>query len=440
MHELAHEFTSKKISPWGGLKFFQQTYERSGVREDLLSAQLPEGGSNAAYKAIDLVEGLMVSAVLGSRRIAHTGMLRTDEVIAGMFGWKDGMGSQSTFSRFFRKFTTEGNDALFTSLMRKWWDRMAIGKVTIDIDSTVCTRYGEQEGATVGYNPQKKGRASHHPLMAFCDELKMTVNGWMRPGNTNDAGDVESFLAQLLLILPAERIGLVRGDSGFYGDPFMSQLESEGVTYIIRGRLTSALLSRIVRIKEWHHNDTVFKDAQYAELRYKAKDWKKGRRAIVVRRPKKDPDGNPVLFDGEDVHKNYDIAVFFTTSELSASKVHALYNQRGESENRIKELKYDYGMDGFAFKDIAATEAVFRFILMAYNIMALFKQKVMTNSKVPHQLATIRFQCIAIGSYLVKTGRNKVMKLSAEGKRRHFLEHFFDQVEILKPPFRFSTA
>ena len=79
------------------------------------------------------------------------------------------------------------------------------------------------------------------------------------------------------------------------------------------------------------------------------------------------------------MHKDYDIAVFFTTSDLSASKVHALYNQRGECENRIKELIRLPLLDGFAFKDIAATEAVFRFILLAYNIMALFKQKVMTN-------------------------------------------------------------
>jgi hypothetical protein len=50
MHELAHEFTSKKVSPWGGLKFFQQTYERSGVREDLLEAALPEGGSNVSVR------------------------------------------------------------------------------------------------------------------------------------------------------------------------------------------------------------------------------------------------------------------------------------------------------------------------------------------------------------------------------------------------------
>lgn len=440
MHELAHEFTSKKISPWGGLKFFQQTYARSGLREDLLAVGLPENTSNNANKAIDLVEGMMVGAVLGSRRTAHTALLRHDEVVQEMFGWKRAMGSQSAFSRYFNRYAIVENDRIFTELMRKWWARMEIGKLTIDFDSSVVTRYGEQEGAKVGYNPGKHGRASHQPLMAFCDELKMVVNGWMRPGDEHPADDVQSFLDQLLLIMPAERIGLLRGDSGFYGDPFMKSLEEENVPYIIRGRLTSALLARIVRIKEWYRDPAVFKDAQYAELRYKAKNWSRARRAIVVRRPKKDRDGHPVLFEGEAMHKDYEIAVYFTTTTLSASKVHALYNQRGECENRIKELKYDYGMDGFCFKSLGATDAAFRYILLAYNLMALFKQKVMTTSKVPHQLSTIRFQCIAVGSYLVKNGRSKVMKLSAEGRRRHFLEHFFDQVEFLKPPFKFLAA
>lgn len=36
-------------------------------------------------------------------------------------------------------------------------------------DSSVLTRYGEQEGAARGYNPSKPGRKSHHPLMAFVD-------------------------------------------------------------------------------------------------------------------------------------------------------------------------------------------------------------------------------------------------------------------------------
>ena len=39
--------------------------------------------------------------------------------------------------------------------------------VTLDLDSTVITRYGQQEGAARGYNPAEHGRVSHHPLMAF---------------------------------------------------------------------------------------------------------------------------------------------------------------------------------------------------------------------------------------------------------------------------------
>jgi len=35
---------------------------------------------------------------------------------------------------------------------------------TLDLDSSVLTRYGDQEGAERGYNPAKPGRNAHHPL------------------------------------------------------------------------------------------------------------------------------------------------------------------------------------------------------------------------------------------------------------------------------------
>ena len=41
---------------------------------------------------------------------------------------------------------------------------------TVDLDSTVFCRYGEQEGSLKGYNPNKPGRRSHHPLVAFLAE------------------------------------------------------------------------------------------------------------------------------------------------------------------------------------------------------------------------------------------------------------------------------
>lgn len=441
MHELAHEFTSRRISPWGGMKFFQQTYERSGMRESLLAAGLPENASNNSHKAIDLVEGFMVGAVLGAKRMAHTAMLRHDEVLSEMFNWEKGMGSQSAFSRYFRKFTVEDSDRVFTGVMRSWWDQLHIQKITLDMDSSILERYGKkQQGAVKGYNPKNPGGVSHRPLMAFCDELKMVVNAWMRPGNASETGDASIFLKHLLKVTPAHRIGLMRCDAGFYSGEFMDTLEDEKVPYMIRGKLTSPLLNRIVRIKEWYSDDSVFQGAQYAEIQYKSTEWRQARRMVVVRRPRREKNPQQLLLGDEVMHKQYEIGVFATSTNLSASKVHKLYNQRGECENRIKELKYDYGIDGFAFKDIAAVDATFRLVMLAFNIMALFKQKCLTHSRSRQQLATIRFQCIAVGSYLVKKGRNKVLKLSAEGKRRHFLEYFFDQVELLQPPFKFSTA
>jgi hypothetical protein len=50
------------------------------------------------------------------------------------------------------------------------------------------TRYGNQEGAKKGYNPKKRGRNSHHPLIAFVAEVRMAVNFWLRSGNAYTIG------------------------------------------------------------------------------------------------------------------------------------------------------------------------------------------------------------------------------------------------------------
>lgn len=51
----------------------------------------------------------------------------------------------------------------------RWlFDPLRLNPITLDVDSTVLTRWGSQiEGAAKGYNAKKKGRSSHHPLMAF---------------------------------------------------------------------------------------------------------------------------------------------------------------------------------------------------------------------------------------------------------------------------------
>jgi hypothetical protein len=445
MHELIHEFTNRKVSPWGGIKYLQQTYVKSGMKEVLGTLDLPKPGSNRGLDPVEIVEGFITSVVLGAQRINHVDWLRADQVIKEIFGWKKDMASASTLSRFFKKFDLERNDRVFVELMREWFSRIATPeRMTLDIDSTVVTRYGNQEMASVGYNPQKQGRNSHHPILAFAAETKMIVNAWMRSGDSGDALQVDEFIDETFRIVDRSRIGLVRMDSGFFSDKIMRQLEGkegeEKVDYIIRGRMNSRICEGILAIKRWLPNSSVMPGASYAEFTYQGLRWHKARRVVVVRTPVNDnPSGQANLFEEADLLDKYEYKVFVTSLKLSAVQIHLLYNHRADCENRIKELKYDYGVNGFALQSFGAMEAVFRFVMFAYNLMALFKQMVMCGPG-GKRLSTVRFQCIAIGSYLVKNGRNTRLKLSAEGKRRHFLEHFFSNLECLSPPFHFSNA
>ena len=65
------------------------------------------------------------------------------------------------------------------------------------------------------------------------------------------------------------------------------------------------------------------------------------------------------------------------------------YKDRADCENKIKELKADFGFDSFNMQQFAATEAALNFVVIAYNIMSLFKQAVLQTNTF-QQLKTLR--------------------------------------------------
>jgi hypothetical protein len=69
--------------------------------------------------------------------------------------------------RLFRRFTQASSQDAMDSLYRWLFGQISIDGITLDLDSTVMTRYGAQQGSAKGYNPAKRARMSHHPLMAF---------------------------------------------------------------------------------------------------------------------------------------------------------------------------------------------------------------------------------------------------------------------------------
>jgi hypothetical protein len=83
-------------------------------------------------------------------------------------------------------------------------------------DLTVNTRYGHQDDASVGYNPHKRGRKSHHPLVcvAVCTHLSLHLE-W-HPGDTVSATDWQPAIEKLWSHPTIrQRRSLNRGEVGF---------------------------------------------------------------------------------------------------------------------------------------------------------------------------------------------------------------------------------
>lgn len=427
------EYTERNITAWGGMRLMKELLERSGVKQKFQSLDLPKAGSNSGYNALDIIESFMVCVWLGGVRFSHTAFVRFDEVLREIFGWKR-VASISTYTRFFRKFSNKRNNEVYPELNRWFFEQIPIKKYTMDVDSTVITRYGQQEGAKVGYNPKKPGRKSHHPLIAFVSELRMVANAWLRPGNVVSNSNVYEFLKESIDILQNKQIGLLRGDSGFFGRKFFEFLESRSINYIIACKMYPTLKKQI---KELHNWITVDKGIEITEFDFQANNWLgKSRRMVVVRQSvKQKPKAvGKTLFPELEELSEYRYQCYATNLDLPVSAIWQLYRGRADAENRIKELKYDFGINGFCMEDFWATEAAFRMICFAYNLMSLFRQ-IAIKGNIEHTLSTIRFKCFAIGSYIKKKGRNKILMLSVKLPKRSWMDGLFSQVADLTPPF-----
>lgn len=72
------------------------------------------------------------------------------------------------------------------------FDNFKFDNFTLDIDSSVMTRYGVQDGAK-RIQSEQKGRSSHHPLIAFIADVKLVANMWLRSGDTSSANNFLGF-------------------------------------------------------------------------------------------------------------------------------------------------------------------------------------------------------------------------------------------------------
>jgi len=433
-------YTSKEITPWGGMVFLQQMLQKIGFRALIeRNTDLPLSGSNRGYKTATIIEGFITSIWCGANRFLHTEVTRHDSALGKIFDWKNTPG-QDTYKRFFGKFTQAKNLAVSDYFYSWIFDNFKFDNFTLDIDSSVMTRYGVQDGAKKGYNSTKKARPSHHPLIAFIADVKLVANMWLRSGDTSSANNFLGFLEDTLSKLKNKTVSLIRLDSGFFQSDILDYLEAKTMDYIVAARFSQPIQRLIATSNNWVLLDT---GIEICEQIYQSDTWTKPRRLVIVRQRIKDrpnATGKQLkLFAEEEIHKNYRYAAYVTSLKLAPAEIWRLYRGRADAENRIKELKYDFGFDSFNLKDFYATEAALIFAMIAYNLMALFRTFVL-QEKTQKTLSTLRYRTFAIGAYFEKLNDKLVLKIALSKKRRAWFSGLWNYSKVFEYPFQKAIA
>ncbi len=408
-------FTNKPVTPWGGLTLFSGLARQIGLERALREALPFQLTSPNATDPVEIVLAFMAGVLTGSRRLAHIERLRWDEGVRQMLGLKRFV-SDTTLARFFRRFSAGAVTQVFESLLRWQLGLIAMDEEILDLDSSIMERYGKQEGAFLGYNPKKHRRPSHHPLIATLGRRPWVVHAWLRSGNTTSARGAEEFLEEALALLPTPAsIRYLRADSGFGVEFFLRRVEDKGLIYTVVARFTRGLKNLTAGVNDWRELEP---GIEVSEVRFQAHGWTRERRVVLIRQRVKDRDfvrGRELFDDPAWLYQ-----AILTNRTDAPEDVWRFYRGHAEIETKIRELKWDYGIDGFSQKNFFATEAAFRLVCVTYNLVSLLQEKI--GQKGYKTLGTLRAQLLACGAVLGRDGEKIILRLSLAGPWRERFE------------------
>jgi hypothetical protein len=300
-------------------------------------------------------------------------------------------------------------------------------RVIFDLDSTVLTLYGKQEMARVGYNPQKRGRPSYHPLLCFNGITKDFWHGELRPGDTHTAtGTIELLKASFGKLPPSVKIVIIRADKGFYDHQTIEYLESKKALFAIVAKLTGPVKREIATLSYQVHSYGL----ETAEFMYQPTNWKRKYRFVVVRRLiPEDPTEQLTLFS----MGKYSYQVIVTNMKLTPLNVWRFYNGRAAVEVIIKELKGDYPLGKIPTKYFAGNEAYFHTLLFSYNLINWFKRLCLPTEFQNMTLRTLRSRLLLIPGELIRSDNRPTLKLPANFLYKDIFESAIKMIHKFKP-------
>lgn len=419
-------FTDQQVSPLAGMLSWAGYLLKKRIPE-LLGRMLPHQPSSPnALPPVDIALGFVAGVVAGADKLTRVAHLRADPLLAEVLQVKR-IASQSTFTRFFNRFSQAANQSCFGQFYRFSLEQLS-GRpegYTLDLDTTgLIHEDGHQQGVKAGYTKQGI-KPCLHPILAVLAEAKVVVNFWLRPGNTATINNALGFVSELLSRLPHHiRLRLVRADSGFCSTNLFELLEQRHLAYVVAGRLLRPIKHLITKGLVW--TPTEISGTCVAEREYQEQGWSKTRRLILIRHQvqEKRRVGGKRLIDCPGYL--FQALVTSLPAQVSPLEVWRQYNGRAGIEHVIRELRHGYGLQQFCCQDFWATEAVLAMVVMAYNLVVLFERFLGWMER--YAVQSLRFHLFTTAGIISQSGGVTTIKLAVPPKRRSWWMRLWERI------------
>jgi len=404
-----------------------------------IDQHFPQPKSNRGYKPSEFIKTLILMQHEGSFHLDDIRHIQDDEALRTVLDlnklpqattlgdWLRRMGNQPQIQDAWVKV----NRALLQSALHR------CKKVTLDIDATEIVAH--KADAQWTYNKNK----GFMPMVGHIAETGQVVAVDFRQGNVPPAQDNLAFIQQCQQSLPEGcALKALRIDAAGYQTKIIEYCDTQGIEYAIRAKTSAAMRAQIdvASDSDWQplldKQGEPISDQSTYRTSFCIGDYEKAFTLVIQRTALK---GQASLdLDSQESSDGISLggyvyrAIATNRDGLSDSHIVHWYNQRAEdSENRIKELKLDFGGDTLPCSDFNANALYFLISALSYNLFALMRQ-LLPEELAHHRAMTLRWRLYAIAAKVVRTGRQLFVKMQA--KHRILLERVLMALKEFEPP------
>jgi len=393
--------TREKITPSSGLALFGEYALAVGLKEAAEKA-FPAPLSGRGFKAFDYVFPLILMLHAGGRHLEDIRKIKNDPGLRKLLKLEV-VPTADAIGDWLRRHGEEGVkkiEKINKALIEEWLKDGGGEGLTLDIDATLAK--AEKKEAELSY----KGERGYFPMLGHLKENGLILEFEFRKGNESPGSGNLEFYRKCKGMLPkGKRIKHFRADSASYQAALLDELEEDGVKYAVGADLDCAVRETIKTIKPERY--VKYRDGEAADAIHIMNKSKYPFRLTAFRKFRERS-----LFEKD----GFDYHVYATNrEEESAAEVLEFYFHRGEdSENRLKELKLDFGMESLPCGQFEANALFFSIACLAYNFYKMFVRSALPKSFWRSRALTVRYHVYNIGGKIVETARALFLKVSKE--------------------------